>query len=70
MDTQSAQHVACNSLPSQKLPLLGRLPLDPELARRCDAGEIEAYAAEQFEPIAEEVARRLSMLETVAAASA
>jgi len=32
-------------------PLLGQLPLDPELARRCDAGEIEGYEAELFEPI-------------------
>jgi Mrp family chromosome partitioning ATPase len=32
--------------------LLGRLPLDPELAERCDAGEIEDYRAEAFEPIA------------------
>jgi Mrp family chromosome partitioning ATPase len=42
------------------LPLLGRLPLDPELARRCDAGEIEEYAAELFEPIAEKVAERVA----------
>jgi Mrp family chromosome partitioning ATPase len=33
------------------LALLGQLPLDPELARRCDAGEIEEYEAELFEPI-------------------
>jgi hypothetical protein len=42
------------------LPLLGRLPLDPELARRCDAGEIEEYAAEEFEPIAEKVTERVA----------
>ncbi len=24
-------------------PLLGRLPIDPELARLCDEGEIERY---------------------------
>jgi Mrp family chromosome partitioning ATPase len=41
------------------VPLLGRLPLDPELARRCDAGEIEGYAAELFEPIAEQVVKRV-----------
>jgi hypothetical protein len=33
--------------------LLGRLPLDPELACRCDAGEIESYDAPLFEPIIE-----------------
>jgi Mrp family chromosome partitioning ATPase len=33
------------------VPLLGRLPLDPELARRCDAGEIEMYETPMFEPI-------------------
>jgi Mrp family chromosome partitioning ATPase len=39
--------------------LLGRLPLDPELARCCDSGEIEAYAAESFAPIAMQVAQRV-----------
>jgi len=47
------------------LPLLGRLPLDPELARRCDAGEIEAYGAELFEPIANKVAERIPATKTV-----
>jgi Mrp family chromosome partitioning ATPase len=42
------------------VPFLGRLPLDPELARRCDAGEIEGYALESFEPIAELVAKGAS----------
>jgi Mrp family chromosome partitioning ATPase len=37
-------------------PFLGRLPLDAELARRCDAGEIEAYKAEGFEPVASAIA--------------
>jgi Mrp family chromosome partitioning ATPase len=36
-------------------PLLGRLPLDPELAPLCDAGEIEAYSGEAFLDIAERV---------------
>jgi Mrp family chromosome partitioning ATPase len=35
------------------VPLLGRLPLDPELARRCDGGEIEGYEAALFDPIVE-----------------
>jgi Mrp family chromosome partitioning ATPase len=47
------------------VPLLGRMPLDPELARRCDAGEIEAYAGEFFEPIAEEVVERVPAAKTV-----
>jgi Mrp family chromosome partitioning ATPase len=36
-------------------PLLGRLPLDPDLARLCDSGQIEAYATEAFEDVAERV---------------
>ena len=42
------------------VPLLGRMPLDPELARRCDAGEIEQYPTDAFAPIAEEIADRAS----------
>ena len=42
------------------VPLLGRLPLDSDLARRCDAGEVELYPAELFAPIAEEIAERAS----------
>lgn len=33
------------------VPLLGRLPLDAELARRCDAGEIENYETALLEPV-------------------
>jgi Mrp family chromosome partitioning ATPase len=47
------------------LPLLGQLPLDPELALRCDAGEVEEYAAELFEPIAEQVMERVPTTKTV-----
>jgi Mrp family chromosome partitioning ATPase len=32
-------------------PLLGRLPIDPELAKHCDAGTIEDYPAETFKSI-------------------
>lgn len=39
-----------------RVPLLGRLPLDPEIAKLCDAGRIEDYAAEAFIPIAKELA--------------
>ena len=42
------------------IPLLGQLPLDPELARRCDAGEIEGYPTEPFDPIAEAITERAS----------
>ena len=41
------------------VPVVGQLPLDPELARRCDAGEIEAYGGDMFEPVAEQVTERL-----------
>ena len=34
------------------VPLLGRVPLDPELARSCDEGQIESYPGNVFEPIA------------------
>jgi Mrp family chromosome partitioning ATPase len=46
-------------------PLLGRLPLDPELARCCDAGEIEKYAGEMFAPIAEKIVERIPATKTV-----
>ena len=42
------------------VPLLGRLPLDPELARCCDTGEIEGYTVEVFESIAVQIAERAS----------
>ncbi len=34
------------------VPLLGRVPLDPELARACDQGQVESYPGKVFEPIA------------------
>jgi Mrp family chromosome partitioning ATPase len=43
------------------VPFLGRLPLDPDLARRCDAGEIEGYALDAFQPIADSITQRVSM---------
>jgi Mrp family chromosome partitioning ATPase len=42
------------------VPLLGHIPLDPELARRCDAGEIESYSLDFFETIAEAIVERAS----------
>lgn len=37
------------------VPLLGRLAIDPEIARLCDAGRIEEYAGEAFAPIADQL---------------
>jgi hypothetical protein len=31
---------------SSQAPLLGQIPIDPELARLCDRGEIENYDSE------------------------
>jgi len=47
------------------LSLLGRLPLDPQLALSCDAGEIEQYTAHSFDPIADKVAERIPVTERV-----
>ena len=44
--------------------LLGRIPLDPELAHRCDAGEVEAYAGERFKPIADRLAEHMPAVKT------
>jgi ATP-binding protein involved in chromosome partitioning len=37
------------------VPLLGCLPIDPEIARLCDSGRIEAYQVEAFAPIVEQI---------------
>ncbi len=42
------------------LPLLGRLPLHSELAKRCDAGAIEQYGLDEFASIAETIVGSLS----------
>jgi Mrp family chromosome partitioning ATPase len=47
---EAAQHIG--------VPFLGRLPIDPEIAKLCDAGRVEEYPAEAFAPIAEELAKR------------
>jgi len=39
-------------------PFLGRLPIDPEIAKLCDAGRLEEYSTEAFESIAEDLAKR------------
>jgi Mrp family chromosome partitioning ATPase len=38
------------------VPFLGRLPIDPEIARLCDLGRIEDYPADIFVPIAQRLA--------------
>jgi Mrp family chromosome partitioning ATPase len=43
------------------IPLLGQLPIDPEIARLCDEGRIEDYPAEAFAPIAQALAARLPL---------
>jgi Mrp family chromosome partitioning ATPase len=40
------------------VPLLGKLPIDPEIAKLCDAGRVDEYAAEAFVPIAKELLLR------------
>jgi ATP-binding protein involved in chromosome partitioning len=40
------------------VPFLGRLPIDPEIARLCDAGRIEDYTMDLFVPIAQELVKR------------
>jgi ATP-binding protein involved in chromosome partitioning len=48
---ETAQHIG--------VPFLGRLPIDPEIARLCDAGQIEGYATNTFAPIAQKLVERL-----------
>ena len=43
-------------------PLLGPLPLDPELARLCDEGLIERYNSEAFDSLARAFTERLASL--------
>jgi len=47
------------------IPLLGHLPLDPELARRCDVGEVEQYNSDLFDALAAQVAERLPATKSV-----
>jgi ATP-binding protein involved in chromosome partitioning len=41
-------------------PLLARLPIDPELARLCDSGEIEKYSSETIDKLGQSLAKTLS----------
>jgi ATP-binding protein involved in chromosome partitioning len=40
------------------IPFLGRLPLDPEIARLCDAGRVEEVRAEELIPVARDLAKQ------------
>jgi Mrp family chromosome partitioning ATPase len=46
------------------VPLLGRIPLDPELSRHCDTGRIDIYDSQPFGPIAEQLMARMPALKT------
>jgi ATP-binding protein involved in chromosome partitioning len=37
------------------VPFLGRLPIDPQIAQLCDAGCVEDYPAEAFQPMADRI---------------
>jgi Mrp family chromosome partitioning ATPase len=43
------------------VPFLGRLPIDPEIARLCDLGQVERYPAEAFIPIAQRLEERAAV---------
>jgi ATP-binding protein involved in chromosome partitioning len=45
------------------IPFLGRLPIDPEIARLCDAGCIEDYSSEAFRPIGQRIAELATTLQ-------
>jgi len=49
--TSRSEDTAC----SIGTPVLGHIPLDPQLSTLCDAGEIEAYYSEAFEQITDRV---------------
>jgi len=40
-------------------PLIGRIPVDPELAALCDSGEIERYQSKTFAPISHDIIKVL-----------
>jgi Mrp family chromosome partitioning ATPase len=41
------------------VPLLGRLPIDPDITRLCDAGRIEEYQTDILAPVAKQLASRV-----------
>ena len=46
---------AASTAESLGIPLLGRLPLDPELAMRCDSGRVEEQHTELFDSVVDEL---------------
>jgi Mrp family chromosome partitioning ATPase len=42
---------------ARNIPVLGKLPIDPEIASLCDKGVIELMEADYFEPVADAVER-------------
>jgi Mrp family chromosome partitioning ATPase len=46
------------------IPLLGQIPLDPQVSIQCDAGQVEAYPAEVFVPIAKQISARAKVAKT------
>jgi len=44
-------------------PLLGRLPIDPELARLCDEGNIERYSSDTFTAFSQAIVEALPKVE-------
>jgi len=51
------------------VPLLGQIPLDPELSRHCDTGTVDSYHSDAFEPIAERLVALMSEMKTPPASS-
>lgn len=47
------------------IPVLARLPLDPELARLCDSGQVEQYPSGNVDALTEKVLQRLPATRTV-----
>ena len=47
------------------VPVLAQLPLDPDLARRCDVGEVEQYESDIFDTLATQVTERLPATKSV-----
>jgi len=45
------------------VPLLGRLPIDPQIAQLCDGGRIEEYHSDAFAAIARRLAETVPLLE-------
>jgi len=58
-----ASHAAAEAA-KLRVPLLAQLPLDPALARACDAGQIEAYGGESFQGVVDAVERTVPATKT------